>query len=117
MSWIAIAGKTLEFRGQLIQPRSFQDWADKQLQQNIEEIAREETNFFLNVERQKSHFGMNWSSLQTNRLSVQLFVSWPLTISPLYAKWPEYLIHPRTCSIRRHTSSLDFWSIRAIEEF
>jgi hypothetical protein len=46
MSWIAIAGKSLEFRGQLIQPPGFQDWADKQLQQKIEEIAREETSFF-----------------------------------------------------------------------
>jgi len=61
MSWIAIAGKTLEFRGQLIQPRSFQDWADKQLQQNIEEIAREETNLFFKRRAAKKSL---WNELE-----------------------------------------------------
>jgi hypothetical protein len=43
MSWIKIAGKTLEFSGKIIQSTSFEEWAESRGRQIVEKFAEKRT--------------------------------------------------------------------------
>ncbi len=56
MSWITIAGKTLEFSGKIIQSASFEAWAESKGQEIIEKTAQQRTIAWLAKSGQPARF-------------------------------------------------------------